>query len=97
MNCHTCHTDVLLTHRVEILDLVETDDAQDAPKAFRTAFVCGTCYTRLDTVDAVGRIDGQMYKLDERSRFGKAMLYGRSIFDYNKRRQALKLEPADAC
>ena len=95
MNCHTCHTDVLLTHRVEILDLVE-NDAQDPPKAFRAAFVCGTCYTRLDTVDAVGLIDGRLYKLDERSRFGKATLYGRSIFDYYQRRQALKLEPANA-
>jgi hypothetical protein len=96
MNCHTCHTDVLLTHRVEILDLVETD-ALDAPNAFRTAFVCGTCYTRLDTVDAVGLIDGRIYKLDERSRFGKAMLHGRSIFDYYQWREVLKLEPAEAC
>ena len=95
MNCHTCHTDVLLTHRVEILDLVETD-ALDAPKDFRTAFVCGTCYASLDTVDAVGLIDGRLYKLDERSRFGKATLYGRSIFDYYQRRQALKLKPANA-
>ena len=98
MKCHTCHTDVLLTHRVDILDLVE-NDAQDPPKAFRTAFVCGTCYACLDTVDAVGLIDGRMYKLHEYSRFGKATLYGRSMFDYYQRREALSWSrptPAEA-
>jgi hypothetical protein len=94
MNCHTCRTRITLARRVAILDLV-VDDEQNLPSPYRTAFVCQTCYSHLDTTDRIGSVDGRMYMLAGPSRFGKAPLYTAEMFDDYQRCEALKLT-ADA-
>src|SRR5262245_3052915 len=74
MHCHCCHTVVTLARMILIRE-VDGDPDPDVLPAFATAFVCQPCYQVLDTVDAVGPIDGTMYELEERSRFGQAALF----------------------
>jgi hypothetical protein len=90
MECYTCHTAVPLARKVWVLTLAE-DAASDPPKAFCTAFVCQPCYECLDTVDAIGLIDGRLYRLHDTSRFGKAPLYTAEMFDDYQRAEAVKL------
>jgi hypothetical protein len=94
MDCHCCRRDVSLVHRVQILDII-LDGGRTERKGYRTAFICTACYEQLDTVDGIGQVGGQVFKLDDASRFSRAPLYDRSKYEEYRQAEAVKLT-ADA-
>ena len=100
MPCHCCRQDAALVRRVGIRGDVDAIPAEgfsspDDPAyiayeeacTYRAAFVCLDCYRILDSISGRGRIGGQVFNIDGRSRNGRATLYDKAKYAaYQKRR-----------
>jgi hypothetical protein len=90
MNCYSCRRDVSLVRRVKIRP------CGHGSYPYRWTFICRDCYRALDTVDGIGKADGKLYRLEDKSRANRAPIFNRERYDKYQRREALKLGVDDA-